>query len=187
MTRRSPLAYLATILLVGVTCSSARAADAASGPAKDTKVPALKVFDATGEHAGQYIDYAQDRGDKPTVYVFIVAERWGRPMARFLRELDKQVANWDPQAYVVAVWLSHDAAKGKEYLPRAQQSIKLRATALTVFDGDSAGPQPWSIDTGADMTAVVASGGKVAATGGYVSVNETLASEVFQALQKTKP
>jgi hypothetical protein len=186
MTTPSRTAFIVALLLIA-SSAAARAADVSSGPAKDAKAPALKVFDATGQHAGQQIDYAQDRGDKPTVYVFIPADRWGRPIARFLRELDKRVADWDPNAYVVAVWLSSDAAKAKEYLPRAQRSIKLRATALTVFEGDAAGPQPWNIDSRADVTAVVASGGKVAATGGYVSVNETLVPGVFGALKKTKP
>src|SRR5437870_4330779 len=75
-----PLLFLAT---------SASAQDVASGQEKGTEVPALKVFDATGLHQGQEVDYAAERKGKPTVYVFIQADKWDRPMARFPKGLDE--------------------------------------------------------------------------------------------------
>ena len=63
-------------------------AEVESGPAVAEKVPALKVFVATGDHENEKVDYAADRKAKPTVYVFIQADKFSRPMARFLRGLD---------------------------------------------------------------------------------------------------
>jgi hypothetical protein len=57
--------------------------DVPSGPEKGKAVPALKVFDATGPHEGKEVDYAADRKGKPTVYLFIQAAKWDRPMARW--------------------------------------------------------------------------------------------------------
>ena len=47
------------------------AADVDSGPEVGDKAPALKVLAVTGEHEGKEVDYAADRDDKPTIYVFV--------------------------------------------------------------------------------------------------------------------
>ena len=39
----------------------------------------LKVFDATGPLKDKEVDYAAERKGKPTVYVFIQADKWDRP------------------------------------------------------------------------------------------------------------
>jgi hypothetical protein len=94
-------------------------------------VPALRIFDATGEHRSKSLDYAAERKEKPTVYAFVRADRWDRPVARFLRELEKAVQKEGENRAVVAVWLTDDVEKAKEYLPKAEQSLQLQATALT--------------------------------------------------------
>jgi hypothetical protein len=162
---------------------SARPQDVASGPEKGARVPALKVFDATGAHKGKEVDYAEAQQAKPTVYVFVRADAWGRPMARFLRQLD-EAAQKEEGAAVVAVWLTAEQEKTKDYLPAAQQSLQLKATALTCFPGEPAGPKDWGVNPDAHATVVVAAGGKVAATFGYRSVNETDAPAVRDALKK---
>ena len=55
--------------------------DVDSGPENGKKVPALKVFDTTGPKQDIEVDYAAERKDKPTVYVFVQADKWDRPMA----------------------------------------------------------------------------------------------------------
>jgi hypothetical protein len=160
------------------------AGEVPSGPEKGKGVPALKVFAATGPHKGKDIDYAAERGKKPTVYVFIPADKWSRPVARFLKKLDEAVPKVDEDAAVVAVWLTDDPAKTKEYLPRAQQSLEFQATALTCFTG--AEPKGWGINADAHATAVVAGRGKVAAVFGYGSVNETAVPAVRDALAKAR-
>ncbi|MBI1374217.1 MAG: hypothetical protein GC159_15985 [Phycisphaera sp.] len=113
--------------------------------------------------------------------MFIQADNWSRPMARFLRKIDEAAGKAD--AYVVAVWLTSDAEKSRNYLPRAQASLKLTNTALTVFEGDAAsGPDGWGINDRAFCTVVVANKTKVAAQFGFVSVNETDAPKIETAL-----
>jgi hypothetical protein len=173
------------VSLVGlVLASPVGARDVASGPEAGKKVPVLKVFDATGSHANQELDYAAERADRPTVYVFVRADQWDRPMARFLRELDKAVARESVQTYMVAVWLTDDADKTKQYLPVAQRSLTLEHTALTCFTGDKAGPEGWGLSTEARLTAVVARRGRVMKAFGYQSVNETDVPAVQEAVRK---
>ncbi len=166
--------------------SPAWAQDVASGPAPGEQVPPLKVFDATGSHKDKEIDYSAERKDQPTIYVFIQAGRWDRPLARFLKKLDEAVKKDSDDAYVVAVWLTEDPEKTKEYLPRVQQSLQLEATALTCFLGEKAGPKGWDVNADAHLTAVVASKRKVAARFGYRSINETDVPAVRDALHKAR-
>ena len=158
--------------------------DVESGPDQGKKAPALKVFAATGPNQDKEVDYVAERKDKPTIYVFLQADKWDRPMARFLRTLDETVLKENEDAYVVAVWLTEDADKTKSYLPRAQQSLKLQNTALTLFPGESAGPKDWAVNADAHVTAVVVNKARVAKRFGYRSINETDAPAVREALKK---
>jgi hypothetical protein len=160
--------------------------DVPSGPAKGKAVPPLKVFAATGPHQDKEVDYAKERGAKPTVFVFIPADKWSRPLARFLKKLDEAVPKVGEDAAVVAVWLADDPAKTKAYLPVAQNSLQLQATALTCFTEDKEGPKGWGINADAHATAVVTARGKVAAVFGYRSVNETAVPAVRDALHKAR-
>jgi hypothetical protein len=173
-------------LLAVLLASAASAQDVASGPAKGTRVPALKVFDATGRHEGKEVDYAAVRKDKPTVYVFVQADQWDRPMARFLRKLDEAVPKEGEEAAVVAVWLTDEVDQAKEYLPVAQQSLQFRATALTCFTGGKVGPEGWGVNADARLTAVVVAKGRAAKALGYRSVNETDVPEVRDALRRVR-
>ena len=87
---------------------------------------------------------------------------------------------------VVAVWLTDDADKTKDYLPVAQQSLQFQATALACFTGGKAGPEGWGGNADAHATAVVAAGEKVAATFGYRSMNETDVPGVRDALKEAR-
>ena len=169
--------FLAPLL---VLCAAASAAEPTSGPAAGAAIPALKVFDATGPHSGKDVDYPAERKAKPTVYVFI--KDWNRPAARFLRSVDGGVADDAEGAMVVAVWLSAKTDDTKEYLPKAQMSLKLENTAMTVIAEDAV-PAGWELDTDAAVTVVVASGGKAVKSFRYVSVNETVADEVRKTLK----
>jgi hypothetical protein len=171
-------------IFAGVPCAWGQ--DIASGPSKGQKVPALKVFDATGEQQGKEADYVAERKDRPTIYVFVQADKWDRPMARFLKKLDEAVQKAGEQSLVVAVWLSDDVNKTKEYLPKAQQSLRLQATVLTCFPGEKAGPKDWGINADAHLTAIVANKQKVAAQFGYRSLNETDVPAVIEALEQAR-
>ena len=177
------LRIAALLLLLSTLNASASAADIVTGPAAG-KTPELKVFDATGPNTGSEVDYTADRKEKPTIYVFVAADKWDRPVARFLKELDKAVEKSGDDGYIVAVWLTDDVAKSKEYLPKAQMSLSFQRTALTCFPGEKAGPKDWNISGDAHLTAVVANKGKVLKNFGYVSINETDVPTVMEEFKK---
>jgi hypothetical protein len=178
--------YLLSLALL-LFAASAWAQDVVSGPTKGEKVPALMVFDATGTHKDKDVDYAADRKDKPTLYVFIQADKFSRPMNRFLKVLDGKVKeDLGEYAYIVAVWLTDKPDTAKEFLPRVQQSVQYETTALTCFTGDKTGPKDWNVNADAHLTAVVANKGKVVTNFGYNSINETDVPKVREALKKAK-
>jgi hypothetical protein len=152
-------------------------ADLASGPKTGDKIAALKVYAVTGEPKDKEVDYAGLRKDRPTVYVFVSAKDFSRPMFRYIKKLDEDLPDG---GLVVAVWLTDDANKTKEYLPKISQYFK--GAALTVFAG-TAGPKDWGINPDAHLTAVVAYQGKVVKSFAYVSLNETDAPAVVKALK----
>jgi hypothetical protein len=172
------------LIAVLLSASLTHAQDVASGPDAGKKVPALKVFDATGASKDKDVDYVAERKNKPTVYVFIQADKWTRPMARFLRKLDEALPKENEDAYLVAVWLTDNVEKTKAYLPIAQRSLQFQNTALTCFTGEKSGPNGWGINADAHLTAVVANKGRVAKAFGYQSINETDVPAVQEALKK---
>jgi hypothetical protein len=158
--------------------------DLDSGPAVGEAVPKLKVTMVTGDQAGQEADVAEIRGDKPTIFLFVPAERFDRPTARFLKKLDEALGKEGKESAGVAVWLSETPEKSRDYLPRAQMSLQFMHTALGVFPSQTMPPDGWVIHDRAAVTAVVVRGKKVKARFGYGSVNETVVPEVVEALKK---
>lgn len=175
---------LAAAIVVTLLLGQSVRADVDSGPKAGTQVSALKVFAVTGDNAGKELDYAENRGAKPTVYIFIPHEKFDRPIARYLKELEKSVKQSGDDVQMVTVFLSDDAEKTKEYLPRVQMSLQFTANPMTVFPSAKAGPEGWAVNTDAHLTAVVVHSGKVAASFGYRSVNETAVPDAADALKK---
>jgi hypothetical protein len=173
MTRR-----LLSVSLLGMLVAGLARAEVASGPKEGEKVAPLKVYAVTGEPKGKDVDYVGLRKNKPTVYLFVSAKDFDRPMFRFIKKLDEDLPDG---GLVVAVWLTDDADKSKEYLPKISQYFK--GAALTVF-GNTAGPKHGGINTDAHLTAVVANNGKVVMSFGYMSLNETNVPEVVETLKK---
>jgi len=172
-----------TILSVVFFARSADAANVESGPAKGTAVAPLKVYDATGPHADKEVDYAADRKDKLTVYVFVVADKWDRPVARFLRKLDAEVQK-HADTQVIAVWLPDEPETTKKYLPLAQQSLQFKVTALTCFPVAKKAPESWGINLEAGVTVVVAKQGKVIGSLGFRSATEGDVKTVTELMGK---
>jgi hypothetical protein len=172
------------VLAALAALGSARGQDVSSGPEKEAAVPSLKVLDVTGAHEGKTVDYPAQRKGKPTVYVLLRADKFDRPMNRFLKGLDQAVAKDFPDAYVVAVWLTDAVDRTRELLPRVQKSVQYQATALTCVEAGPNGPKDWNINNDAHLTVVVADKQKVAAVFGYNSINETEVPRVRKALEK---
>lgn len=159
-------------------------ADVDSGPKPGSAVVPLKVFAATGSHAGKDVDFAVERGGRPTIYIFLQHDRFDRPLARLMRDLEKGVIDVGKDAELVTVFLTTDEAKTKEHLPRVQMSMQFTRNTLAVFPSGTSGPDGWAIDTDAQLTVVVANDSKIAACFGYRSANETVAPEILNALKK---
>lgn len=168
------------LLLTGL----ARAQDVASGPEAGTRVPELKVHDLTGANKDKEVDYAAERKDKPTVYFFVNAAKFDRPMNRFLKTLDEAITKDFSDVAMIGVWLTEDVDKTKEFLPRVQQSVKYEASTLTVYTGEKGGPKGWNVNSDAHLTVIVATKGKVTNTFGYQSINETDVPKVKEAIAK---
>lgn len=146
-----------------------------------------KVFAVTGEFAGKEVDYVAERKERVTVYLFVTGEHFGRPIGRYLKVLDGHLEKGiegAKDAEAVAIWLTSDVAKSKEYMPVLQKSVNFGKTALTVFDGPAQGPDGWDIDVASHLTAVVVKGGKETARFKYQSTNDADVPEVVKALEK---
>lgn len=182
------LGLVAACGLAVFTVPAARA-DVESGPKAGEKVPALKAFGVAGKVEGKDADFAAERKDAVTVFLFVSAEEGGlpvggRPLARFMKVLDGELAKTDA-VEGVAIWLGDKAAdKHKDYLPKFQMSLKLEKTQLAVFDGDKSGPNMWGINPDAHLTVVVANKGKVVKSFAYTTVNETDVRAVMAEVKK---
>ena len=161
-------------------------ADLVSGPGEGNKLDKLKVFVAAGESAGKELDAVAERKDKPTIYVFVPADKFTRPMARFLRGLDEKLKAERPDIDLFTVWLTDEKDKAKEHLPRVQESLKLSRTSWCVFLGEKTGPPEWGINPDADITVIVADGLNVKLSTGYRSINETEVPKVWEKLPPKK-
>jgi hypothetical protein len=159
-------------------------ADVDSGPAPGEKVPPLKVLSVVGDEENKEIDATKARSEKPTLYLFVRADRFSRPIGRTMKVLDTEIDKIGGETKVVAVWQTDDKEKTKAYLPRVQESLKLDVTAYALHPDLATGPEGWGINADADLTVIVASEQKVAARFGFVSPNERVVREVLAALKK---
>ncbi len=165
--------------------SSLLAQDIDSGPPKGGKIPELKVHAVSGPVQGETLDYAARCKDGSTIYVFIQADKFSRPAHAFLRTLDQQADKQIKGSLVVAVWLTDNQQKTKDYLPKITPYYA--NAAITYFPGEKAGPQNWFVNDQADVTVILAHKGQVVDRFGYNSINETVAPEVLKAFKKALP
>ncbi|MEE3220681.1 MAG: hypothetical protein VX257_10475, partial [Planctomycetota bacterium] len=91
-----------------VVASSHAALAIESGPDAGAAVPALKVHVLSDDDSYAENDVTADRADKISVYAFVQATEWARPMARFLRGVDELVTAAGNDARMTAVWLTDD-------------------------------------------------------------------------------
>jgi hypothetical protein len=169
-------------LLLAVCCVAPVLAQLASGPDAGSAVQPVKVAVLTGPQEGKDVEYAAERKDKPTLYVFL--REFDRPVARYLKHLDLAIREESTEAFTVAVWLTEKQDETRTYLPRVQQSLKMESTALTLFTRDVNGPDNWNLNPNVRVTTVLVNGGKVVKTFAYQSINDTDVPAVREALKK---
>jgi hypothetical protein len=160
------------------------------GPEPGKPVPALKTHQVVGDKSGQEVDLRVETQDKPVIFIFIPSEKWDRPIARFLRQLDEAIQGDrqkdEPRGQIYLVWVTKDVEKAKEYLPRAQQSIKLQASTWNILRGEVYDAQDWALSGDSALNIIIAKKNKVAWGKAYASVNDGLARTVRQAWKGQK-
>ncbi len=165
-------------------------ADVESGPPAGQAVASLKVQPVENGQAGEAIDLAVQRGEQPTVYVFLSNTRFDRPAARFIKMLDAAIQKRQmlhPTLQVVIVFMSDDAVKGAVRATAVQGSLKLAASQWTVWKDGATSPDGWAVNDRASVTAVVVDKKIVSATFAYDSINDTVVPMVDAAVAKIAP
>lgn len=169
------------VLLSGL-CLLIPRGDLETGPAKGTATPALKVFAVTGDQENKEVDFGAERKDQTTIFVFVRSDKFDRPIARFLKKFDEELTKEGKDCLTVAVWLTDDAEKSKEYLPRVQGSLKLTKTVFSVYTGEQSGPADWAINGDCHVSVIITHEKKIHATMGFRSMNETDVAKVMKVM-----
>ena len=175
---------LATMLFALATSIAQAQVDSGPQPGSDAKP--VKAVALIKNEAEKEKDFVAERAGKPTIFLFVQADTFDRPVARFMRTLDQDLSKNREDVQVVAVWLTEDVDKSKNYVPRARESLKLAQTTYSVFPGEKSGPDGWGINGDAHLTAVIVEKGKVSGSFGYRSVNETDVPAVIKKLAPKK-
>lgn len=161
--------------------------DSRIGPEAGKPLPTLKVNQITGSQAGKEVDGAEAAKSEAVIYAFIRSDKWDRPVARVLRQLDEALVEHrktDPKCSIFIVWVSKDAEKAREYLPKAQQSLKLQASTWNHFDGEIYDIAHWQLSGDGPLNVVIAKEGKCTWGRGYATINDIIAKKVIEAFKK---
>lgn len=158
--------------------------DIKAGPEVGKPVPELKLMQIHGDQAGKDVDAAELAKTSPTIFVTVRKDKWDRPVARVLKQLDEAAIKQDNKARIVLVWVSKDTEHAKEYLPRAQQSLKLQASSWNLYNGEVYDAAGWQLSGDGPLNIIVAKGGKVSWGRAFGSVDEIIVGKVIAALAK---
>ena len=170
------------LILAGALFALPALAQVTSGPEVGSAVQPVKVAVLTGPQEGKDIEYAAERKNKPTLYVFL--REFDRPVGRYIKLLDSAIREESTEAFTVAIWLTEKQDETRAYLPRVQGSLKMESTALTLFTRDVNGPDNWNLNPNVRVTTVLVNEGKVVKTFAYQSINDTDVPPVREALKK---
>lgn len=127
------------------------------GPKPGSAAPALKVRAVATDAVG---DLMGDRKGAPTLVVLVRSDKFSRPMARGLKELDRESFRKNPEARVLMVFLARDTGMWRNRLVQVNKSLQLDNTTLGVTDEDKL-MNDWSASSDDALTVVVVTGGKV--------------------------
>jgi len=176
---RSLLATACVMLVCGTAWGQVE-----SGPAVGEKTPAITARTVTNGQAAEAADVVKQRGEHPTVYVLLPADKFDRPTARYLKGVDAAVSKLQrtqPNADLVVLWLTEDVEAGVRRVTQIQGSLQLTAGDWAVCSSTS--PEGWGLHERAAVTTVLAVKEKVTARFGYDSVNEKDVERFEAALQ----
>jgi len=169
-----------------------RADEIKSGPQPGDKIGAFDVVKCAGAaddgvDVGNKLCYRCRYGSKPMVMVF--ARKSDESLASLIKQLDSVVAqNSDKQlkAFVNLVGESRDAAETAAKTFGAKNSFA--NVPIVVPEESENGPDNYGINPKAEVTVIVASGGKVTASHAYAGTPDSaqvqeILSDVTKALQ----
>ncbi len=183
-----------TILLMSVVpwfaLVAGASADVESGPAIGQVVASLKVQPVENGQASQVVDVAVQRGEQPTVYVFLSGSRFDRPVGRFIKTLDTAMQKRQmlhPTLQVIVVYMVDDATQGATRVTAIQGSLKLAASQWTVWKDGATSPDGWAVNDRTSVTAVVVDKKLVTARFGYDSINDTVVPMIDAEVAKIAP
>lgn len=91
------------------------------GPKVGSVAPALKVRAVATDAV---VDLMADRKGSPTVVVLVRSEKFNRPLARGLKELDRESFRKNPDARVLMVFLAKDTGMWRDRLVLVNKSLQ---------------------------------------------------------------
>lgn len=152
-----------------------------SGPEVGKAPPALPAHQVKKDEKSN--DLLADRKEAPGVVVLVRAEKFDRPLARTLREIDRESFRKNPDAKVLMVFLAQDKKAFRERLVLVDKSLQLDNTILGVTDEEKL-MSDWGARVEDAATAVVLDAGKVVKGFGFAQGSDGQAAEVVKALPK---
>jgi hypothetical protein len=139
------------IAVAGLLSVPCLADDPVSGPKVGEAAPGFEVELATGDKAGEKVDYLKSAKDKPMLVIF-----WGevtRPGFGLIKDLDKYGRIRQPEGLeVLIVRLSDDKEKAAQHAKILNEKYDLKSVAGVVA---KAGPKDYGISEEAEMTVLL--------------------------------
>lgn len=162
--------------------------DVSIGPDKGKPLPPLSITLAVGDAKGEKKDLAKLLDKEAGVILFVSSDKWDRPVARFLREVDQHLSKEattknTPARKAYIVWVTKDVKKATDYLPLVQQSIKLGPTQWAIFEGEVYDAKDWVLSGDLPLQFLLTKDGKVTQGTGLKSVQEDTIKKIPEYLK----
>lgn len=157
-----------------------------AGPELNKPIPSLKTLQIVGDHADKEIDWKETAKTKPTLIVFVRSDKWDRPVARVLKQLDDALiaARKDlPDAHVAIVWISKEGERAKEYLPKVQQSLKMQVSSWNHFNGEVYDASGWQLSGDGALNIVLVKDNKAVWGRAFSTMQESIARQAMKELK----
>jgi len=174
------------LLIAALSFFDCEAVLAQAKPEVGAELKPFKAFGVTGQFNGAEVELAKPVEHRQ-VYLFVAADKFDRPTARYIRALDEAILKGIEGVSAIdayAVWFTDNAQASKDYLPKAQQSLRLGQVSMAVFEGPKQGPDGLGIDPDTHLTVVLLRNGKITASFAYGSTNDTDVPELINVIKK---
>ena len=148
--------FVAVLISTGLVVSAAAQDDVKSSFQPGGKAPGFEAMVATGEFAGQKLDYMEKIKDKPVL--FIAVNRVTRPGHRMLSILDKYGEHRKDKdeggLQTVILRLTDDVEKAVEYSKLLAERYGFKGVGLVSSDGQN-GPLSYGFNPDVELTVLV--------------------------------